>query len=184
MGFLSQLGDKFLAALYRTIVAADDALLLVAVDEKETVLGFISGCIETSALYKYFVKEHGARVMVTILTKIVNPSTLKRLLETATYPLREQRLPTYLPKAELLSIAIAEGYRGRGIGKMLFNVFAGSFKEKGVNSFKIVVGAELTEAPKFYGKVGCELVADTEIHQGEKSRIYVYSSINKQAANL
>jgi ribosomal protein S18 acetylase RimI-like enzyme len=76
--------------------------------------------------------------------------------------------------AELLSIAVREGFQRKGAGASLFSGLAQELKQRKVDSFKIIVGAELKRAVSFYEKMGCVRSGQTEIHQGDVSYVYVY----------
>jgi len=48
------------------------------------------------------------------------------------------------------------------------------FASQSVNRFKVIVGADLTPACRFYEHAGCVLHSEIEVHAGMKSRVYVW----------
>lgn len=96
---------------------------------------------------------------------------MKKILETLPYPSKKEG---DLPYAKLLSIVVDERYRGRGVSGELFNALVNEFASQSVNRFKVIVGADLTPACRFYEYAGCVLHSEIEVHAGMKSRVYVW----------
>ena len=63
-GFLSQLGIRFLEALYTAMMTSQHALCIVAEDEKGQVVGFVSGCFHVSKFYREFLVRHGLKTFM------------------------------------------------------------------------------------------------------------------------
>jgi len=177
-GFLSQLGIRFLEALYTAMVTSQHALCIVAEDEKGRVVGFVSGCFHVSKFYKEFLVKHGLKAFLILLPQMVKPSVLKKVFETAKYPSTTSDTPETvgandLPKAELLSIAVKQHVRGIGVSQKLAAALFDECKKKGVQRIKVVVGVENIRANKFYEKVGFELHSNLFVHESEMSNVYV-----------
>jgi ribosomal protein S18 acetylase RimI-like enzyme len=75
--------------------------------------------------------------------------------------------------AELLSIAVDPPFRGRGHAERLYTELSAYFAERGLAEFKIVVGAALAPAHRFYRRMGAVPVAEIEVHKGAASTVYV-----------
>jgi ribosomal protein S18 acetylase RimI-like enzyme len=175
-GFLSQLGDKFLSDLYRAMACFPGAILIVAEDEQGQVSGFISGCINTGSFYRYFFRKHMVGACVSLLPKLISLKNLRRLFETAVYPFKTKKIFQAIPRAELLSMAVAEHYQGKGIGIELFKCLVKELKVKGCNSFRVIVGVDNHQANRLYQKMCSRLSHQIEIHSGQLSNVYIYES--------
>jgi len=169
-GFLSTLGSTFLARLYAAMLASEHAFCIVARDGAQ-VAGFVSGTKHVAGFYKEFILRDFFSVGLILLPKIISLPTMKKMLETLVYPSKEKG---DLPDAELLSIVIDKRYRGQGVSVELFNALVDEFASQSVNRFKVVVGANLTAANRFYEKAGGEVVKQIEVHKGEMSNIYLF----------
>ena len=90
----------------------------------------------------------------------------ERLLPAAEFD--RERL---LPAAELLSIAVDPAYRGRGIAEDLYAGLKLFFATCGLGEFKIIVGAPLATAHRFYRRMGAVPVAEIEVHRGAASTV-------------
>ena len=75
--------------------------------------------------------------------------------------------------AELLSIAVGPAQRGQGHAGALYAALKVFFASRGVESFRIVVGAPLAPAHRFYPRMGAVPTAEIAVHQGVSSTVYV-----------
>jgi len=168
-GFLSELGDAFLAEFYRAIIQSPGGFCVVAEDE-ERVIGFISGCERIGGFYKFFFKTHTVKALRILLPKVFNVGRVKKIFETLFYPRKEKNMPS----AELLTIAVESAYQGKGIARPLFGAFVEEMKRRGVVEFKVLVGESLPRAIAFYEKLGFVFHSKTEIHSQKPSRVYIH----------
>ncbi len=171
-GFLSKLGLPFLTLLYYTMSNSANAFCVVAIDNNK-IVGFSSGAICISAFYKDFLKVHFLKASMILLPKVLNFRFLKKMIETLFYPARKKQ---NLPMTELLSIALDKNYRGKGIAEQLFGKIVEEFRSRDIKCFKVVVGSELIAARKFYEKMGGVFCTEIEVHNGKKSRVYVWET--------
>lgn len=171
LGFLSKLGTKFLFYLYKAMSVSDDVVVIVAKDQ-DHVIGFISGTQGSFYnVYKNLIKRHFFSVSLVLIPRLFRFSNFKKILEILFYTKEENNLSD-LPKAELLSLAVAKEYRGSGVSQELFIMLADHFKEVKINNFKIIVGEDLNGAQKFYEKMGAIRERALEVHSGKSSVIY------------
>lgn len=170
-GFLSSLSPAFLKRFYIALIESKSSFCVVA-KENGQVVGFVAGTVNLNAFYKYFLSHYFFQSFFILLPKIF--SSLKKILEALWYPKKEQSFP----KAELLVIAIAKEFQGRGLGVLMLAPFVAEMKKRIVGIFKVVVGEELKTAIHFYEKNGFTFLKNTVIHQGKSSRIYVYNIKN------
>lgn len=171
-GFLSTLGIGFLTVLYEAIDASEDSVLLVE-EQAGRVVGFVSGCGRMAGVYRQLLKKP-LRLAGALLPSVWRPRRLWRIVETLRYS-RGDASSDDLPDAELMSLAVAPEFRGQGIADRLYERLETYFRSRGVAAFKIMVGEQLAPAHRFYARRGARPAAETEVHSGAKSVIYVHS---------
>ena len=166
--FLPTLGDRFLRRLYRTMVLDPEAVTLVA-DDGGRVVGFASGVPSVGAFYRRFARRDGLAAGLAAAPRLIRPSVLRRVIETARYPSSVEGVPD----AELLSIAVDDGRRSNGVGKALADGIARELAARGVPAFKVVVGADNEGANRFYERMGFTAAGDIAVHDGVSSNVWV-----------
>lgn len=172
-GFMSQLGERFLKCFYKTISKSESSYLAVYINEKNEVCGFISGTISLLNLKKDFKKNCKLIIIASFLKLIFDPVKILKFFESYMYASSKKFKVT--TNSELISIAVKQELRGKGIAKILYDSLIDFFKEKNANIFKIMVGSNLTEANKFYEKMGAKKILEIEIHKGTKSYLYLHN---------
>ncbi len=170
-GFLSKLGEDFLYCLYKAVSLSDEAVLVVYIEEESSVKGFVAGAKGVKGLKKSMLALCKFK-LIKVIPKLLSLERIKRFLETNRYVSSDLE---GLPTAELLSIAVAQEMRGRGISQVLYKELCKQFKALGVDSFKIVAGESLKAAQRFYEKMGAKAVGSIELHKGEVSKVYIQS---------
>lgn len=171
-GFLATLGVGFLSLMYRAIDEAHDSVLLFE-ERDDRVIGFVAGGIGMAAIYKRMLHSP-FRLGFALLPVLLRPRRLFRIFEILRYSHRKGSQNSGLPKAELLSIAVAREYRGQQIAERLYQRLSDHFSMIGIVSFKITVGNSLEPAHRFYRRMGAELATTVEVHRGERSTIYYH----------
>lgn len=166
-GFLSSLSHTFLKRFYLALIESPVSFCVVA-KENNRVVGFVAGTVNVNVFYKYFLFHYFFQSFFILLPKIF--SSFKKILETLFYPKKEKSLP----HAELLTIAIAREFQGRGIGALILAPFVLEMKKRNVSIFKVVVGEELKSAITFYEKNNFTFVKNISIHGNAPSRVYLY----------
>lgn len=170
-GFLSTMGVDFLALMYQAIDEAPDSVLLVE-QHADEVVGFVSGGIGMAAIYRRML-GHPVRLARAMAPCILQPRRLLRVLEILRYS-RGGTLRGDLPAAELLSIAVSPAWRGRQVSERLYLRLIEHFNESGISAFKITVGEGLVPAQRFYRRMGAVLAAGVQVHNGERSHVYLH----------
>jgi hypothetical protein len=66
------------------------------------------------------------------------------------------------------------------LGRLLSHEFCNGMRQKGIDTFRVATGESLVHAQRFYEKLGAKKVASIQVHQGQKSIIYIYET--RQAA--
>jgi len=176
--FLPTLGPRFLARLYRALASDPDAVALVA-EGVDGVVGFAAGVTSVGGFYRRFARAHGPAAALAAAPRLVRPRVARRLLETVRYPAQEPNGNGNgngrLPDAELLSIAVAPGFRAGGTGRALADGVLAGLAGRGVDDIKVVVGAANQGANRFYAKVGFREAGQLTVHQGTPSNVWIRS---------
>ncbi|KPN17066.1 hypothetical protein AO715_02975 [Xanthomonas sp. Mitacek01] len=170
--FLATLGTGFLSLMYEAIDASGDTLLLLQ-ERQGQVVGFVSGGSGMGGIYKAMLRSP-FRLGRALLPALINPRKLTRIFEILRY---SQKGPPpagkSLPSAELLSIAVSPAWRGQSIAEALYRDLSDALRARGIAEFRIVVGAALLPAHRFYLRMGAVPVGVIEVHDGESSTVYV-----------
>lgn len=169
-GFLSELGEKFLDCFYQKMTDSQNAFLIVA-QQDNSIIGFVSGCLDLKKFYKEFAKKYSFRVLPILFKKFLGLDSLKKILETRKYIKREEKA---LPKPELISIAVFSQFQGQGVAQQLLFKFFSEMKNKEAKLIKVIVGEKLSPAIRFYEKNGFKLHSKIFVHKDRPSRIYIY----------
>lgn len=168
-GFLSQLGEKFLFQLYKSIASSPYSFIIVA-EKNNQIIGFVSGSINVNKLYKNFLKKYFLKTFFILLPKIFKPSIIKKIIETLHYPYQKKTLP----RPELLTIAVKKQFWGQGIASLMFKTFISEMEKRQVEQFKVIVGENLSSAINFYKKAGFVFHSLFSVHKNKSSKIYIY----------
>ena len=169
-GFLSTLGIRFLALIYRAIDDAETAVLIVE-KQNGVIVGFVTGSMGMGVIYKALLRR--LPTLIRALTPaLVNPKKIWRIFEIIRYRLDSS--PPDLPKWELLSIAVSPNVRGSGVAQKLYKSLQIDLKSRGATRFQIVVGEDLAPAHKFYKKMGAMSHTETSVHGRAQSIIYIH----------
>lgn len=174
-GFLSSLGQPFLALVYKAIDDASDSVLIV--EEREgRALGFVAGGAGMGTIYRYLLRRPVA-LAFALGPSLFRPARLKRIFEILRYGSKRDGVldARPLPMAELLSIAVAPDARGQGIADLLYRRLMTHFRSRDIGEFRIVVGNTLSPAHRFYRRMGAIPVGQIEVHAGSGSTVYVQS---------
>ncbi|MCE5310599.1 MAG: GNAT family N-acetyltransferase [Acidobacteriales bacterium] len=177
-GFLSTLGRKFLALLYASIVASDQAFLLAGVGAGGEVVGFICVTVDTSSVLKRCIWQSWFRLTVALLPQLFSWRVLVKVFETLRYASDGGDIA--LPRAEILNFCVGDSQQGKGIGRCLFAAATSELKRRGVARIKIVTGESQTRAQKFYDSAHARRVGGVQVHKGVKSVVFIYETTQSQ----
>ncbi len=170
-GFLATLGIDFLALMYEAIDQCDSSVLLVSTVEGE-VIGFVSGATGMGPIYRRMLRKWPS-LLVALLPSLLSPRRVWRILEVLRYS-GGTAGSTGLPSAELLSLVVDPAFRGNSHAENLYRALCEHFTLIGLPAFKIVVGAALTTAHRFYSRMGAQAAAEVAVHRGSMSTVYVH----------
>jgi ribosomal protein S18 acetylase RimI-like enzyme len=171
--FLSTLGVAFLSLMYEAIDKSEKGTLILRKDGSE-VIGFVAGAISVGGIYQEMFR-YKRQLLASLLPAMFSLKKLIRIGENFLYARREDDVGSMnLPNAELLTIAVKSGFRGRRIADQLFSDLSRAFSDKGVTQFRIVVGESLAPAHCFYRRMGARALGEVFLHGKSRSMVYVY----------
>jgi ribosomal protein S18 acetylase RimI-like enzyme len=168
-GFLSSLGEGFLADLYQAISQSPDGFGFVVRDEKG-IVGFVAFCSNLRQLYKQVCRRKGFKLLFILIPKIFSLRTIQKIYENIFYPKRTKSLN--LPDAELLSIVVSPNCRGKGFARSLIEAGLQECHNRGILQIKVLVADSNQPANHLYQQVGFKLATKIENH-GVVSNVYV-----------
>jgi len=177
-GFLSTLGERFLARLYRAIASDSCSAVLVA-DSGSGIEGFVAGTVDTSAMYRRVLGREWFWFGLALAPSALKPGNVKRMLETLRYGKRSDvgEQPGAVT-AELLAIAVAPQARARGVGRGLVDGLEAFFAGRGVKQYKVITAASDPASNGFY--TACGFAPTREFaHHGNPMREYVRKGIER-----
>jgi ribosomal protein S18 acetylase RimI-like enzyme len=174
-GFLVTLGPRFLTRLYRRIALSPDALLLVADGRAEDggsddgIIGFVAAAASTRRLYGEFLRRDAVAAGLAAAPAILRDP--RRVWETFRYGSSDDR---DLPAAEILSVAVAAGAAGRGIGGALVAAAQEQLAQLGAPGARVVTAVGNDAALSMYERAGFRRRARTEVHAGVPQEVLVW----------
>jgi GNAT superfamily N-acetyltransferase len=171
-GFLSTLGERFLARLYRAIAEDPGSAVRVAVAEGAGALeGFVAGTVDTRAMYRRVLGRQWLWFGLLLAPSALKPRVLRRILETMRYG-RTAGVQDPSVRAELLAVAVAPGARGKGVGRSLIAGLEQFYAERGVQTYKVVTAADDPVSNAFYAACGFAPTREFA-HHGNPMREYI-----------
>ena len=169
LGFLSSLGLGFLSLLYEAIDADDNSHLIL--EKKEgSVIGFVAGGRGMKSIYRKLLIRL-PRLLIALFPAMLNPRKLSKIIELLFFA-KKQTPMSSSPEAELFSIAVIQSARGSGLAPKLYNSLGERFFQDGESAFCMVVGENLSQAHRFYKKMGAVPFAQVSVHKGQSSTLY------------
>ena len=160
-GFLSTLGNNFLAKLYEGIKKAPGSGVYIAVSDNE-VLGFIAYTKDIKACYKNVLKSKWFSLSWALLPNFFRLSIYIKMFETLSYPNNNKAKDNIHP--ELLSIAVSDKCRGKGVGKLLVKRLEEEFLKMDINKYYVVTLAVDKLSNAFYTSCGFVLCKEFVNH--------------------
>lgn len=167
--FLPSLGVGFMRALYRGLIANPKGIGYVVLDEGR-VVGLITGSTDGDQLFKGILLRQFAPFVFHVGKRaLTRPKIIPDILHTLLYPSLVE-VEDY--KAEVISIALAPAYRGRGMGKELVAQLEADFLKRGVERYKVIINKSNEGGNRFYRNLGFSYWA-TFVLYGKEMNLYV-----------
>lgn len=167
-GFLTRLGRRFLRQLYLGIARDPQSAVFVA-EQDGSVAGFCAYSRDVSAMYRRVLGTCWARLAWAALPAALSPRVLREVFETLRYPRKQAALR--LPRPEILSIGVSSAARGGGVGRRLVEAAVDRARADSEQQLKVLAGAKLEAANRFYQRCGFECVT-TLVQHGEPLNVY------------
>ncbi len=161
-GFISSLGSEFVISLYKAITRDRSSFSFVA-EENGRILGFTAFTADLGKLYRAIVLKKGLWFVLLLAGKMFSLKRLRKVFQTLFYPGRMKKMA--LPRAELLSIVVAEEARGEGLAGRLIEKGLEECERRGIDSVKVMVGAGNEPANNLYLKCGFKPVGQIDSHR-------------------
>lgn len=155
LGFL---GPAFFARLYRALIAGPDAVGFVA-EADGRLVGFVVGTTRTRAALRGALRRSfvplAAHAAAALLRR---PARLGSLMAALRYPDR-----AHAEGAELLVIAVAPDWQGRGVGRALACALDADFRRRRIARYHVAAKARVPGIEAFYRALGFTPVGDFEL---------------------
>lgn len=119
--FLDQMGAPFLRQYYATVLAYQQGLSIVAVDQAGDIVGFAAGFVDPAGFYAHFRRRRLRFLPAIAMAVLRRPRLLKRIMENSRRV--EDAGPSAADVAELASIGVSAS--GGGVGSLLLSEFCG-----------------------------------------------------------
>jgi GNAT superfamily N-acetyltransferase len=163
-GVLSgQTGRSFLKYYYKRIFKKGFIYGKITDDR---LSGFVSGIVDDGTLYdlKYYFWA-GLGILIHIYSPALIRSLFRHIKRMMTF--RDIKI-----KSELLSIAVRDNMKGRGIGTSLVNALDDHFRERNIEIYKVYTDMIYSTGSQLYEKLGFELTREVNLF-GLPIRLYI-----------
>jgi ribosomal protein S18 acetylase RimI-like enzyme len=166
--FLSFLGPRFLRELYRAIVADEEGIAFVAVDEGR-IIGFVAGT-GSSGFYRRAARRRWLRFAWSSLGALMRrPLIARRLLRALYAPPK-----TSSSGALLMSLAVDPSVKRGGAGKLLTSAFVDGARQRGAPAAVLTTDKEGNEAVNaFYRAQGFTVASEFITPEGRAMNEYI-----------
>lgn len=172
--FLTFLGPRFLNVLYENILAIEENISLVAVNDNQQIEGFVVGSLSAEGLYKkLLVNSWFDFAMASVVPAIRNPASIPRLLRALRASPNGRKSSA---DCLLMSIAVSPNTHGAGSGRMLIEEFLDISVQRGAQGVILTTDKENNErVNRFYNSIGFELYQSFVTPEGRQMNEYIYN---------
>ena len=173
--FLSFLGARFLEAFYNSFINKTCGVAMVALNDKNAVIGGIVGPLLPHGFFKrLLLKKCWLFAILCIPAFFKKPSIFFRLLQNLFY--RGNEPDDGINRALLSSVAVAPEAQGRGIGKELITAWLEKVRNAGCAGAYLTTDAVNNDQTNtFYQRLGWILESQYTTPQGRKMNRYVFN---------
>jgi ribosomal protein S18 acetylase RimI-like enzyme len=163
---LADLGRPFVKRFYERALVAGDAIALCAVDDNQSVIGWVMGCQDPGALHAQLKKPlpwFALRMLEVLLTR---PRVfIQLLLSLVTARSVNSGLGGGI---ELTYIGVSPSAQGKGVGKALLGSFLETVRQKNIPKVLLTVETDNDSALRLYHQAG--FVVINSYQEGEYHR--------------
>ncbi|MFH1868401.1 MAG: GNAT family N-acetyltransferase [Candidatus Omnitrophota bacterium] len=147
---LPSLGVGALRLIYKGMLREEKSIGYIAEEDKR-IIGFITGSEDAGGLLCRCVRKEFIPLSFHVLKALIRkPLLIARIPQAFAYN-KKTELDT---PAELMSVAVKEGYRGKGFGRKLTEVLIADIRKRGADKVKVAVNKSNAAANIFYKKMG------------------------------
>lgn len=167
--FLAELGERFLAAYYRTVLDYSAGIFLVA-EREGRVIGFVAGFLRPAEFYRMMSECKWRFVVPALLGIARRPGLLVRIVRRSKRVLsgKASDAPRAATACELSSVAVDPSTGGKGVGRKLVHKFLENAAAIGAHEVFLTTDAERNDAVNsFYLKQGFQCVR-TFVQDGDR----------------
>lgn len=173
--FLTRLGVRFLECLYYSY-SFPPGVGVIALDN-DKIIGFVTGMTDSKAFYTKFYRDNFLTLTKIVITHFFTDAVVrgKLLKKTAHFkmailallrrPSKEPlgtKMPPTAKMAYLLSIGVAEAYKGNGVADMLVKKYCKLLNQEGYERVLLSVLPTNHRAIRFYEKTGWKRAQSTD----------------------
>lgn len=156
---LTKFGNKFLQAYYMAYIEDNPDTSYVYINETGQPIGFLIGIMNGNITRNNFFKNNFLMFIISILQVLIQyriafiKQIFPKIKGVFNKP-KEDFRDKIGSKGGILSIAILDQYRGKGIAEQLVNSFEEAYYNKGERVYNLGVKKDNLRAIKFYEKIG------------------------------
>jgi glycosyltransferase involved in cell wall biosynthesis len=164
--FHTRLGARFCTYLFRAQVEDPRCVALVA-ERDGQVVGYATAMASARAFRRRFVLRYGVPAAIAAAPRLARPGSLRRLIETMTYPEQVRGLP----EAETAFIGVKPRVPP-GVGPELCRGLLEGLGELGVRRAKGFVGRDNRAMNHMVRRLGYQLRGEVTLHDGSPNYVY------------
>lgn len=185
--FVTRFGERFLASYHLAFAGSPHGAAIVA-DDRETgrAVGVLLGTLDTPAHYGFLVRQHGIILAARATAQAVrDPQLGKELAKSRAGRYARGIVRSVFrgrrenPKKEALEeigflthLAVAEEYRGRGVGSLLVSAYETRARAAGLSRLELATLPDNRGAGPFYEKLGWSREGELTSKSGERFALY------------
>jgi len=169
--FLTFLGPRFLALLYRRFVSDSDTICHVAVADGE-VVGFVAGVTRKADFYRRLIRHHVLSFALSSLTAIIRkPGVIPRIFNALRRPAEAAESGA---EACLMSLGVRPDFHRRGIASRLVDELLADLRRLAAPAVSLTTDRDDNEgANAFYRRLGFALHRSFTTREGREMNEYV-----------
>jgi ribosomal protein S18 acetylase RimI-like enzyme len=180
--FLAQLGPRFLARYYASILSYDTGIVLVGVRDRK-IVGFVAGALNPSGFYRAMRRRKWQFAWPIFAGALRRPRLSARIIANVLRVRGEAERADASVSCELASIAVLAESRRSGIGRQLVSAFLErAWRLEAVKVYLTTDAQSNDAANRFYQCMGFrrsrtfEAFGDRPMHEYAISRPHLHQS--------
>ena len=170
--FLTFLGHRFIAVMYRSILDGDDAIAHVAVEEDGTLLGLMVGTSAPQQIYRRLARDHVWEFAWASLGAVARkPVILPRLVRALR---RQSNAEGQEADALMMSLAVSPSARGRDLGRALMCTALADARRRGCRTVALITDRDHNDhVNHFHQAIGFKIVRTFATPEGRYMNEYM-----------